>query len=114
MTFTNPSGRLNSSRASSLSGRLAVVASDAERLQVGPIKAGTAVFKRHYVIHHPSQNQATVGLTRKAQRAFTKHRSPQHPPRPALVKAHFGIKDTSGPPVVTVRAGSVLGAKART
>jgi hypothetical protein len=100
--------------AGSLSGRLAVVASDAERLQVGPIKAGTAVFKRHYVIHHPSQNQATVGLTGKAQRAFAKHRSPQHPPRPALVKAHFGIKDTSGPPVVTVRAGSVVGAKART
>ena len=89
------------------------MARDAERLQVGPIKAGTAVLERHHVINHPSRNQATVVLARQAQGAFTKHRRPQHPPVLGLVEADFGIKASPSPPVVTVRAGSVLGTKAR-
>jgi len=89
------------------------VARDAERLQVGPIKAGTAVLERHHVIHHPSRNQATVVPTRQAHGAFTKHRSPKHPPVLGLVEADLGIKATPGPSVITVCAGSVLGAKAR-
>lgn len=89
------------------------MARDAERLQVGPIKAGTAVLERHHVINHPSRNQATVVLARQAQGAFTKHRRPQHPPALGLVEADLSVKATPGPPVVTVRAGSVLGTKAR-
>ena len=89
------------------------MARNAERLQVGPIKAGTAVLERHHVIHHPSRNQAAVGLTCQAQGAFAKYRRPQRPPVLGLVEADFGIKTTPCPPVVTVRAGSVLGTKAR-
>ncbi len=108
-----PRGQGGLAPAGSLSGRLAVVARDAERLQVGPIKAGTAVLERHHVINHPSRNQAAVGLTCQAQGAFAKYRRPQRPPVPGLVEADRGIKTTPGPPVVTVRAGSVLGTKAR-
>lgn len=107
-----PLGQGGLAPACSLSGRLAVVTRDAERLQVGPIKAGTAVLERHHVINHPRRNQAAVGLTCQAQGAFTKHRGPQRPPVPGLVEAHLSIKATPGPPVVTVRAGSVLGTKA--
>ena len=71
MTFTNPSGRLNSSRASSLSGRLAVVASDAERLQVSLIKAGTTIFDRYDVVNDLGWEQAAYRLTNGTQRLFT-------------------------------------------
>jgi len=71
MTFTNPSGRLNSSRASSLSGRLAVVASDAERLQVSLIKAGTTIFDGYDVVNDLGWEQAAYRLTNGTQRLFT-------------------------------------------
>ena len=71
MTFTNPSRPLNSSRASSLSGRLAVVASDAERLQVSLIKAGTTIFDRYDVVNDLGWEQAAYRLTNGTQRLFT-------------------------------------------
>jgi len=71
MTFTNPSRRWNSFRASSLSGRLAVVASDAERLQVSLIKAGTTIFDRYDVVNDLGWEQAAYRLTNGTQRLFT-------------------------------------------
>jgi len=71
MTFTNPSRPLNSSRASSLSGRLAVVASDAERLQVSLIKAGTTIFDGYDVVNDLGWEQAAYRLTNGTQRLFT-------------------------------------------
>ena len=71
MTFTNPSRRWNSFRACSLSGRLAVVASDAERLQVSLIKAGTTIFDRYDVVNDLGWEQAAYRLTNGTQRLFT-------------------------------------------
>ena len=71
MTFTNPSRPLNSSRASSLSGRLAVVASDAERLQVGSVKACTTLFDRYDMVDDLGCNQAPCRFTTHAQGLVT-------------------------------------------
>ncbi len=89
------------------------MARDAKRLQIGPIKAGTAVFERHHVIHHPGRNQATVGLARQAKRVFTKHCGPQQPPVPGLIEADFGIKASPRASVVAINKRLMLGAMPR-
>jgi hypothetical protein len=112
MTFTNPLRRWNSFRASSLSGRLAVVARDAQRLKVRPIKPSATRLNWLDMVHHRGRHKAPTGPTGRTQRGSAQYRRSYPAPLVGLIKTHFRIKASACPSIVTVHCDTMLRTKA--
>ena len=112
MTPTNPSRHWNAFSACSLSGCLAVVASNTERLQVRPIKPGAPRLNGLDMVHYLGRNKAPTGPTGRTQRDIAQYGGAHPAPLVRLIKTRFRIEASTCPSIVSVHCDTMLLAKA--
>ena len=92
--------------------RLAVVARYAQRLQVGPIEARTAILDRHHVVDHNGRDGHPSCPARDTHRVRAQIRRATLLPGHRLVEAELRIERAPGATVIAMRPSTMCGAEA--